>query len=374
MHHGYMATILERMMSTGANRRPALAVRFGANVKPLDLESCWEYGGTIRAGLRGQIRDGRRVKLAHRVSFELAHGYGSADGLDVCHRCDNPICVNPVHLWLGSRRENPHDMRRKGRGNWQVGGIGATAVSFTDAELSEAELVVARWSSAIERARDENNPFDQFWLRVDKRGERDCWEWRGGFGGEYGIYSWNGVVVRASRFSWELANGVQFPRGLMACHTCDNPPCVNPKHLYAGTSVDNAGDITVRGRRPKAAKRGRERKLKMSESDCELAKAELVVGANVKAIAARFGVSEGVISEIGAGVYGLGLPASEKAAAVKAYRARIKREKRERVIEMRESGLTMREIGSRIGMSEAGVGSLLRDVRKLQAKGEWSDG
>ena len=62
------------------------------------------------------IPDARRSFLAHRVSWELANG-PIPSGMCVLHRCDNPPCVNPVHLFLGTQHDNVIDMIAKGRKN-----------------------------------------------------------------------------------------------------------------------------------------------------------------------------------------------------------------------------------------------------------------
>lgn len=89
---------------------------------------------------------------------------------------------------------------------------------------------------------------EKFWSRVTKAGPDECWIWIGARAGAYGSFSVNGRTVSAPRFSWELANGVAIPVGLFACHRCDNPPCVNPAHIFIGTHTDNVRDCRDKGR------------------------------------------------------------------------------------------------------------------------------
>lgn len=79
--------------------------------------------------------------------------------------------------------------------------------------------------------------------------ETECILWPRGTGADgYGSFSHRGKRVRANRVSCELRHGPS--PGLLACHSCDNPLCVNPNHLYWGTHAQNAADATARNRRP----------------------------------------------------------------------------------------------------------------------------
>jgi hypothetical protein len=87
--------------------------RFWAKVEKSD--GCWEWtGARLRRGY-GRIRVTRqRQMLAHRMSWELAYG-PIPEGLYVCHHCDNPPCVRPDHLFLGTNSDNMVDAHQKGR-------------------------------------------------------------------------------------------------------------------------------------------------------------------------------------------------------------------------------------------------------------------
>lgn len=76
----------------------------------------------------------------------------------------------------------------------------------------------------------------------------ECWIFLGGWNQDrYGNFWVNGVCDKAHRHSYRLFKG-EIPTGMLICHTCDNPPCINPDHLYAGTNTDNTRDKMDRGR------------------------------------------------------------------------------------------------------------------------------
>lgn len=81
-----------------------------------------------------------------------------------------------------------------------------------------------------------------------------CWEWKGAIDRNgYGAYGYKGKSMRAPPIALML-DGRPVPKGMYACHHCDNPRCVRPDHLYAGTPKDNVRDMLSRGRNPVGSK------------------------------------------------------------------------------------------------------------------------
>lgn len=103
-------------ISTTRSNAPLLHHRFWRKVHK--TQTCWIWIGGRRSNGYGVFTvDGRR-ESAHRIAWELTHKTRIVSKLRACHHCDNPECVRPSHIFIGTDRDNALDMVRKGRGNW----------------------------------------------------------------------------------------------------------------------------------------------------------------------------------------------------------------------------------------------------------------
>lgn len=89
-----------------------------------------------------------------------------------------------------------------------------------------------------------------FWNKIEKSSEEDCWEWKYQRDSKgYGRLNSKLVPTHiASRAAYILTYG-HIPDEILVCHSCDNPPCCNPQHLFLGTEKDNFNDAVSKGRR-----------------------------------------------------------------------------------------------------------------------------
>lgn len=127
---------------------------------------------------------------------------------------------------------------------------------------------------------------ERFWAKVEKGDTNECWLWVGAtLKSGYGYIDARRTIGRllyAHRLSWEFAFGE--PADNHVLHKCDNPPCVNPSHLFLGTQAANTADMVTKGRHAMGMKNGRR---KLSADDVRAIRA--LAAPNVE-IAERFGL------------------------------------------------------------------------------------
>ncbi len=150
-----------------------------------------------------------------------------------------------------------------------------------------------------------------FWHFVDKsQHPQDCWLWTGSkLADGYGRIKFQGQAIKAHRLSWILHFG-EIPDGLLVCHRCDNRLCVNPEHLFLGTSAENMADMVAKKRNifgdnhwtrqhPERLKRGIEHhKTKLTPDEIRQIRSLFQSGVCRNKIAASFGINWSTVDRI----------------------------------------------------------------------------
>lgn len=128
---------------------------------------------------------------------------------------------------------------------------------------------------------------------TDRSGGPDaCWEWMR-CRTRYGFVMWEGKTYLTHRAAWMVEHG-EIPKGMNVCHSCDNPACINPAHLWLGTQSQNIRDCVAKGRyvvntAPRLGEQNNWAKV-TEDQVCEM-RARFRQGEQKKVIAKDFGMS-----------------------------------------------------------------------------------
>ena len=195
------------------------------------------------ANKRLQINGEWKTFNVHRLVLENILGRPIRPEYFSCHTCDVRNCINPNHLWEGSRLENSQDRFRKGR----IKDVGSTSAPKPQKQLRGIEIIPG--------IRAEIQPNGCMICTLAKRSDG---------------YAIKGTKVNGKTKSFyphrlvlEHKLGRSIKHGYFACHSCDDRGCVNPDHLWEGTPADNSRDAIEKNRFPFfPGKIGPNRKLK----------------------------------------------------------------------------------------------------------------
>ncbi|MCU0540937.1 MAG: HNH endonuclease [Oscillatoriaceae cyanobacterium Prado104] len=268
-------------------------------------------GSKLKNGYGRKWLDGKTV-LVHRLVLESKITGFLESGYFACHTCDNPSCINPEHLVAGSAAENTGQMmgrdRKTPRGKSIPGSSKLSIEQLREIQtkylsgtiknhLAKEYGVQHETITKILQANIPNNLTTISPGFVGEIQDNGCIIFQGAKDGAgYGRYFTNGKFKSVTRAVLAQKLGYEIPTYMDACHVCDNPSCINPEHLWAGTRTQNLLDASKKGRT-----QGKSHPLSNAKLDWENVREirqRLAAGERMKDLAKEYGVGWGAIHNI----------------------------------------------------------------------------
>jgi len=183
-------------------------------------------------------------------------------------------------------------------------------------------------------------------MHVTRGDPCECWEWQGTINTGYGRFTYRGKEYAAHRTSYEIHHG-PIPDGLFVCHNCpdgDNPRCVNPSHLFLGTSAENTADRDQKGRQAKGT---RSWNARLIESDILKIREMYSNGIPQKDLAVLFDMNSGTISSIIRGKSWRHIPGGK----IKPKRPSLTKEQAEQIRHLAQAGTKRVDLANQFGVT-----------------------
>ena len=210
---------------------------------------------------------------------------------------------------------------------------------------------------------------ERFWSKVDKSfGPDGCWLWTASRNkANYGRFNPGNGPIFAHRWAFEQAFGPLPPRTLV-CHHCDNPPCVNPRHLFAGTHADNSADMVAKGRASISSRGEGSPRAKYSDAQVDRLVALVASGLSVTRAARRVGIKSSTANGIMTGARRAHQVPLEMIGA----HSRKLADAREGVARMRLQGMSLPVIARAVGRDTGNVWRMIERFKREHPE-EWPD-
>lgn len=269
----------------------------------------WQ-GSKFGNGYARKWIDGKTV-LVHRLVLESKIAGFLGSGYFACHTCDNRSCINPAHLVVGTAAENTGQMigrDRKTPRRKSIPGIGILSIALREIQTKYLSGTIKNHLAkeygvqheTIIKILQTNIPDNFTTVSPNFLGEiqdSGCIIFQGSKDGPgYGRYLKNGKSKSVTRAVLAEKLGYELPASMDACHTCDNPSCINPEHLWAGTRTQNLLDASKKGRT-----QGKSHPLSNAKLDWEKVREirqKLAAGKRMKDVAQEYSVDRKTIHDI----------------------------------------------------------------------------